>query len=400
MTVHDISFQGLATPVRCVDCNDLVKGLAGFVPGWPFSAKRIVPAEYGPEVPCAVLAFNGTAWLIQSPHTTEPRIHKTQVNVVCDLLSILASALIAQSPGRLCFHAAAVERNDGLILFPALRRAGKSTLSVALMARGARMFTDDYLLVDHGPSGALTGQATGIAARLRLPLPDGLPPDVLTFVGAHPGPENKQYRYVGGATVAPHGTMAPIRSIVLLDRADDGPATLSEVPSGDVLAALAKQNFSRGLPAGEALSALITLTQTAPAVRLTYSDVGEAADLVMSGLDHLLPAPRRDVLFPRPGPHPDRSALDLMHAYQRTRFAVLYPAGDVWVGASCDGERMLQFDAIAANVLDLLDEAISPSDLLDLLADALPDMEPSALRDVVTDLLRRFLRVGYIARAT
>lgn len=142
MGARDITFEGLSAPVRTVNCDGLIEDMASYVPCWPFSV-----SDMGPTDACATLAFNGSAWMIQSPHTKAPRVHKAEVNAACDLLSILASAMIAQEPGLLCFHAAALETDDGLVLFPAVRRSGKSTLAAILMARGAKLFTDDYLPV-------------------------------------------------------------------------------------------------------------------------------------------------------------------------------------------------------------------------------------------------------------
>lgn len=394
MGVRDVVFEGLRAPVRTVNCEDILEGLAGYVPGWSFSVSDRTEAEA-----CAVLAFNGSAWMIQSPHTKAPRVHKSAVNLVCDLLSALASAMLAEEPGLLCFHSAALEVADGLVLFPAVRRSGKSTLSAALMARGTGLFTDDYLPVEQTQEGRLLGRATGIAARLRLPLPDTMPDDARAYIAAHPGPENTQYRYLPGPEVRPRGLRRPIRSIVLLDRQDDTGAHLSPVSEGELLGRLAHQNFSRGRPAGETLTALIALSQAAPATRLTYTDPDEAAELVLGALpagDDSLSPP---VTFPRPGPRPDTARLDADRPYHRTPHAELREAGDIWVGASCDGRKILQFDSSAVGVLDLLSEPMTPNELVALIHETFPGADKDKLRDNTLGILRNFLKAGYIARS-
>lgn len=393
MGVRDISLEGLLAPVRTVNCESIIEGLDGYLPNWPFTL-----SDMGETDPCAILAFNGTAWLIQSPHTSEPRIHKTPVNAVCDLLSILASAMIAQEPDLLCFHCAALEVDGGLVLFPAVRRSGKSTLAAVLMAHGAQLFTDDYLPVETSLQGGLLGRATGVAARLRLPLPSSFPADALAYLNAYPGPENKQYRYLAGPAIKAARERLPIHSIVLLDRQDEGGASLSEVSQKDLLGRLAHQNFSRGLPAGETLSALVSLTQSAPAQRLTYCDPDEAADLILSGLPKGTGSPQESLQFPQPGPKPDLSDFDPAAPYYRTHFASLREAGDIWVGASHDGKRILQFDAAAVGVLELLHDPLSPQAVAGMIAESFPAADPSEIEENTFKIMRSFLKVGYIAR--
>ena len=393
MAVQDIFFEGLSAPVRTVDCEHTLERLAEYIPRWPFSIQPQTDVEH-----CAALAFNGTAWLVQSPHTEKNRIHKTEVNAICDLVSILASAMIAQEPDLLCFHSAALEIDDGLVLFPAVRRSGKSTLAAVLMARGAGLFTDDYLPVEAGPNGTLIGRATGIAARLRIPVPDAFPADAHAYLDAHPGPTNKQYRYIAGPAVVAARRTRPIRSIVILDRQDGGDAVLSDMSQADLLGRLAYQNFSRGLPAGEMLSKLVNLIQTAPAQRLTYSDPAQAADLILGGLPKVSGVTPTPATFPSPGPKPDPKPLAADVPYSRTPFAHLREAGEIWVGASHDGIKVLKFDASAVGVLDLLNEPLTPNDVVRLVAQAVPDTPLGDVEISTFKILREFLQVGFIAR--
>ena len=393
MAAHDVHFEGLAAPLRTVNCEDIIEGLAGYLPGWPF-----VVSAPGTAPECALLAFNGSAYMVRSRHTAAPRIHKTPVNAICDILSILASAMIAEEDRLLCFHSAALEIDGGLVLFPAVRRAGKSTLAAALMARGAKLFTDDWLPVPRGEDGRWRGRATGISARLRMPLPEGLPEAVQGYIAAHPGPENRQYRYLPGPEVAPHGRQLPIRSIVLLDREEGATPEVTPVSQEDLLGKLAYQNFSRGVPAGEALSALVDLARSAPAVRLRYDDPGAAAEIVLGGLPRGSAAAPEPVRFPEPGPRLDRAPLETGIAYRRTRFAQLQDAGEVWVGASSDGRQILRFDAAAVGVLDLLEDPLTPAEIVGMIREAFPAADPAEIEANTLGILRNFLKVGYIAR--
>ena len=66
-----------------------------------------------------------------------------------DVISrVMAAALHAS--GRLCLHGSAVEIDDRAILFLAPKLHGKSTLAVALAQGGARLLSDDAVLVEPG----------------------------------------------------------------------------------------------------------------------------------------------------------------------------------------------------------------------------------------------------------
>ena len=389
-TATDIWFDGLNAPVRTVNCDKLIKALAGYFPGWRFSLKA---ADATPEA--ALLAYNGEAYLIKSQFAKEPKTYKTEVNVVCDLIGALARALLAEDSSVLCFHAAGVQVGAGLLMFPATKRAGKSVLSTALLSDGHSVFTDDYLPVRASPSGPVVGVATGVAPRLRLPLPSELPKNLQEFLDQNHGPENGQYRYVPTARVAKNGTQADFTAIILPERKERAGAGLTPVSADEAMKVLIHQNFSRGLDAEATLLTLEALLQSIPVFRLIYSDPCEASALLTSTFQDQLP---KKVFRPDTQPRHDA---DLTAALPDFLFAnkglarVRVEKKMYTTDAKCS--RILHLDPLAASIVELLDHApATKTQICDEVSLAFPDADTERVKKDVHALIEGLLQQGVL----
>ena len=219
-------------------------------------------------------------YVLTTPDSPPPERDWDAVNAVCDLVVELAWEQVRSNPSWLCLHCAAVEFAGRLVLFPNRRRAGKSTLSAVLAARGYRVFTDDFLPVQVDGSGHITGRANGILPRLRLPLPKGFSQGFVDWVAANPGPLNRKYKYLETQALAPRGASLPIGAVVILDRDGDGETGLSEVSQSVALDDMITQNFARSLHAARILVASQRVTETAELYRMRYQSAEQAADLL------------------------------------------------------------------------------------------------------------------------
>ncbi len=82
-------------------------------------------------------------------------------------------ALAAHADGRLTLHASAVSVAGRAVAFVGPKHAGKSTLALALVRKGARLLTDDTLVVrlqsrrQRGPRRAFSACASGRTPRAR-----------------------------------------------------------------------------------------------------------------------------------------------------------------------------------------------------------------------------------------
>ena len=274
-----LHFEGLDHPVAMEDAAKLLPVLNKILAGWPHHVGD--RSETPPFV--TIKPAQGGQWSLHLAQDEAAARHWDAVNVMCDLVAEMAWERLRSDPSLLCLHAAAVEFGGRLVVFPNLRRAGKSTLSVALARLGHRVYTDDFLPLCVDPDSQIfRGIANGVAPRIRLPLPDGFSADFRRWISQDMGPENRQYKYLPNAPIAPGGAQMPLGAMVILDRQDHPQSpVLTTVPREDALTSLITQNFARTRQSGSILKTLDALTRDLPVFRLTYH-CGEQAAAFLS----------------------------------------------------------------------------------------------------------------------
>ena len=97
--------------------------------------------------------------------------YETAVETAADLVPLfevdLYHALVEQAAPGWLLHAAALERDGGAVVLAGPSGAGKTTLTLALLARGWRLSTEEIVLVDRGA--IVTGLARPIHAHPAIP---------------------------------------------------------------------------------------------------------------------------------------------------------------------------------------------------------------------------------------
>jgi len=274
-TVDHFSFAGLHHPVALINADSLYPHIYEILRDW--GVEKIDPDD--DKLPLITIQNTEAGFERRSRWLSKPAIFKNPVDAVCDLVVDLIHAYVADNQGLLCLHCAAVEFNQGLVVFPNTYRAGKSILSLKLVAAGARLFTDDVLPISN--SGDL-GLALGILPRLRLPLPQGMTPGFIDFVTNRAGPQNSRYLYVklGLNEQAVLGTAAPIRGITILEREKNATPRLLEVKKSAVVKDMILRNFARQNPGLEIVERLYSIVEHAECYRLEYDDLDQAVDLL------------------------------------------------------------------------------------------------------------------------
>lgn len=266
--------KGLPRPALFDRAAGLEADIARMLPGWPLSWGEVQTAA----VPFATLRPGGRRdWSIML-EGREPR-EWDAVDALCDLVAELAWERIRCRPQLLSLHAGSVEFDGGLVVFPDIKRAGKSTLSVAMARLGRRLYTDDVLPVDiDGDGGVMMGLGSGIAPRLRLPLPADFSEDFRAWVRDDHGPGNDRYKYITGIDVAPLGASCPLGAVVLVDRDDTAARPeLSETRRSDAMARIIHQNFARDQHSARILAAAEAMTRDLPIFTLRYASAEDAA---------------------------------------------------------------------------------------------------------------------------
>lgn len=291
----------LSAPVRFTDCEELIEAVRAILPGWTLED---VTGAGGPR---PILRMRRTRkgyrrvsrWK-NRPSLVREKIRSTVVGALCGFHFELIDWYAEEHPDELCLHAAAARFGEGLVVFPALARAGKSVLTVTLASQGVRIYGDDVVPIDVRTR---RGVALGIVPRLRPPLPLDLSPRLRAFVRAHAGPgfRNRLYVTVPPASLAPLGETAPVHGIVLLERGDEGPARIEEVDPAEALETLILQNFSLETPTDRVLDALHAVVLGARCRRVRYRRSEEAAALLHAEFGPRAPeATRRRASEPRP----------------------------------------------------------------------------------------------------
>jgi hypothetical protein len=398
---QDIFFQGLVAPLRLDDAAAVLRLLPQIATGWPYHARD---ADQAIRPFFTISAQPGTArFLCQNHVEPVPPRQFDALNAACDAMAALAQALAAQDARLLCLHAAGVVIAGQLLVFPNVRRAGKSTLSVALAKAGHCVFSDDVLPLFLSDKAPVQGLAMGIAPRLRLPLPDTAGQDFRDWVAATPGPANRQYKYLALPGQPMHGKCLPIAAFVILDRQDAPvPARLEPVPSDVAMDALLHQNFTRDRHSGDVLRFIASVLATRACVRLTYFDLQGAVGCL--GAAFAPPAdPSAAVDSPsiyrfRPAPVEAEAAALIPGAPIRQRAgSIAREIGEVLYLADPEGRAIHRMDPLAAAIWDLLETPVTTDEIESLLAAAFPTADRARIAADLRDLLATLAAFGLVA---
>ena len=274
-TVDHFQFTGLLDPVAFINSESLYPYIHTILRDWDID--KVDPVDDRP--PIITIQKTEAGIERRSRWLSKPAIFRNPVDAVCDLVVDLIHAYVANHKGLLCLHCAAVEFNQGLVVFPNTYRAGKSILSLKLVSSGERLFTDDVLPISNQGN---VGLALGILPRLRLPLPDEITPDFVKFVTERAGPQNRRYLYVklGLNEQAVLGTGAPIKGITILQREKNAEARLLEIEKSIVVKDMILRNFARQNPGLEIVDRLYSIVDNAECYSLRYDNLGQAVELL------------------------------------------------------------------------------------------------------------------------
>ncbi|MCP5067583.1 MAG: hypothetical protein GY946_13550 [bacterium] len=206
------------------------------------------------------------------------KIRPSVVETICGFHFEFIDWYLAEHPVQIPLHGAGACFGNRLVLFPALAKAGKSTLSVHLAMAGHTLYSDDVIPIDGVTREAV---AMGIQSRLRE-IPGDASDAFRAFVTERQGPARPGRIYVllRDHELAPLDQRAPVGGVVLLHRSDDATPSLTPADPADVLETLILQNFSKTVPAPHALDALHAVAQSAACYRLSYARAPQAVEML------------------------------------------------------------------------------------------------------------------------
>lgn len=391
-----VDFRNVPGPVALEECDSLLPVLRRVFRYWPHAVQdktnvhepviRVWPGKQGRY-------WLDAAWL------EKPTRYTNDVNLACGLGVNVNQAFLNGPGDYLCLHSAAAAIGGRLVVFPNAYRAGKSMLSVCLAAAGARVYSDDILPVDRQTG---RGMAIGITPRLRLPLPETLSQETVDFIAARRGPENSQYLYVDlrPDEQAPFGETAPFGGVVLLDRQEEGPASLEPVGVGEALKHLVLRNFARKVPVETSLDRLHQILASAYCARLTYSAGDDAARLLVERLADwdALDRPARLADTPDAGTGRARPAGGRGRLRRRDGVRERMTGGELFLVDSSE-QAIYHLNAIGTGLWRLLDGACDIDEAVDILHEAFPETGRDQVEKDVGRLVASLLARGLLVEA-
>jgi hypothetical protein len=378
----DLKVEGLGLPLRLEGCAELALVFRSVMPSWPFEE---IAAK--PDLPAICITAMGEEYCIIAPLLDEPIWANSATSAVCAAIVELTRALLDERPGWLCLHAAAFETADGITMLVGTNHAGKSTLAVKLLSSGARLVCDDTLPLDPD----LATLSLGVLPRLRLPLPERADQPMRDFVADHTVSVDERYAYVGGDTLIPHGQKGRINTVVVLERLADGPARLEPVAPAELMRHLVLRTLHRDGSAEAAIGRLHRLSLGVRALRLTYSNLDEAAQMLLGGLPIAPSASPRPVLVDTLRAPP--ASLD--RAYARHQGTAVREIDGTSLVIAPD-ELIIQLDAMASAIFACLATPTVLRDIVADLADAFPQTPRQTIEDDLARLVGAWIEKGLV----
>jgi hypothetical protein len=268
-----LAIEDLSRSITLIDCRELIDHFPIIFPGW-----HITEVLETVEPPILTLRREKTTYILEAAWLKKPLLRKDKVDALCGLVAELVRAYVNDNTKLLCLHGAAAEFSGKLVIFPSKFRAGKSILSACLAAANVKLFCDDAL-----PISLLEGYgiASGLAPRLRLPLPDNLSDKSRQFIETNAALKGRQYLYLDlKEGLAAHGSHAPVGAFVLLEREEGVAPVLEAITESEVLRQVVWQNFAREAEAPQILERLSHMVGSAQRYRLRYDRTEDAVALL------------------------------------------------------------------------------------------------------------------------
>jgi hypothetical protein len=390
-------------PVILPDCPGFVNALRQCILGWPY---RLVPFELdaaATEPPLCVIEPRGPGqFRAHSRYLDEPLDDLFLATAICVVLADLSQAYADQCSDHVFgLHCGGVSIGTRCIILAGERRAGKSTLVARLSAEpGVEVFSDDVLPVT--ADGSVIG--LGLAPRLRLPLPDGASPQFEAYVRQHLGPSDDRYGYLLTPALAPHDRRAKGDAFVLLDRRPGAHAALHVLPADEMLRALIERSIAGPVGPAAIFDAARALSLGLRGFRLVYSDLDEAADLLLAAFRaHANTLAKSVPLFPQVPQGPQVSASQTATRLapsvrcRRARGAVTRRIGDAAFLFRPADAMLWHLNPTAQAVWALLARPATARRIARQLGELFPDEPEKRLLDDTRSLLARLEEEGFIA---
>lgn len=377
-----LTISQLPRPVLLSGCDDLTEYFPALFPGWEFTR-----ADSSKGEPLISLRRANGKYRLSAAWLEESQTYSDKVDALCGLVARLIRATVNHNPEALCLHAAAVEMNGRLLVFPDKYRAGKSFLSVCLAAAGHKLVSDDVLPVDLRD---YHGVAPGIAPRLRLPLPENTGDESRRYIDENMIIEGSRYAYVDPAPdrLYMRGTHVPPGAFVLLDRREGAEAQIEPVGTADVLRQVIWQNFAREVDASRILGALCDIVTQAGRYRLRFDRAEDAIRLLedrFSNWEQAQIEPGLSSISPAHGASGPRAG-NGNRFVQKENVQKITVENEHFL-TSPDGNSIHHLNPIGSAIWGLLEKPVRVEEIFSLLKSAFPEVDSNLIEKDIRKLV-------------
>jgi hypothetical protein len=277
-----LKFGAIGQNLKFVGCTEVARMVQDTFWGWDITHQDLRPREKPSLATVTRLRkyFRWDAKAAREPVQWKEAFPATTNNhLLCDIHYEASQWYLNHNPRHLCLHCSAIQFGNSIVMFPADKKAGKSTLSMRLAERGHRIFGDDVVAIEprHGHAMSL-----GLAPRLRLPLAEQEGREHAEYVASRRGPSDKKYQYLNlhQSEFAPLAETRPISGVVLLSRKDDGKAKLEMVNRGIAVKHMIRKNFATSIKPSSIFDQILAATEQASFRQLTYARCDDAIEVL------------------------------------------------------------------------------------------------------------------------
>lgn len=395
-TRETLHLPGLARTIQLTDAKPVADALGLVLRGWQpssgrqaFSATRVWKTARGYD--------------LASDYLDAPMRELPVASAVCAIIADISQAWVDERPGHMALHCGAFETGAGLVAITGPARSGKSTLIARLgLETSVRVFCDDVLAVTPDAEGV----ALGMPPRLRLPLPGALGPAMVEMASSHSVLHDDRYAYVATPNLVPHGTHAPLQAMVLLDRRPGATARLHALSAAEAVRVMMMQEISTSAREPEGFDRMLGLVDRLTCLRLVHDGLEAATALLLQAFAAPGPvAGRVQVAPPLPVAADGAAVADplppsaLATPWARAPLAVpRRMRGElvIWTPGQAGG---VVLNETGAAVWRLLEEPLSGSEIVLILAGAFPDVPRPRITADVAALLGALAAGGWITKA-
>ncbi|MDH3759861.1 MAG: PqqD family protein [Gammaproteobacteria bacterium] len=379
-----VHFEGLSRPLQLGNCSELIDRLPLIFPGW-----QIDTQTSSTQTPIIKIELDKEGnYRLEAEWLKEATSYRDEVDTLCALVARVVKARTLEDMNLLCLHGAAVEIDDGLIIFPNKYRAGKSVLATCLAAAGYRVYSDDVL-----PISLETGEgiAPSIAPRLRTPYPDNLDPQTRQFIESRVALKGERYHYLDlfPDLLAARDSRAPIGSFVFLEREQGVQPELRPISESDVLRQVVWQNFAREVDAASILGRLGQVVSKSQSFSLHYDRADDAVELLVKRFQRQESADDRLARRALELQSTELAAVDIPAGYllRRNGISEIKSDSEAFL-ADATGSAIHHLNPVGSAIWNLLGQPITIEQIVELLLVAFPDAEANQVEADVRKLIK------------